>query len=431
MNPPFENDQDIDHVRHAYSLLKPGGRLVAIMANNKERSSRKKRQQFLEFIEEAGGYYEKNSEGAFQSAFKPTGVNTITLALDKDESGQMPVIDTAQANPAPFVDDQIKEIAEKVKQVLLDLTDNYFMYSFPGTGGFWITKMGEDVQPEDITLIEQAYTKQGYPKPVVELNNGWIKNMTPGDWQFFIDYYENKPDKPEEKEEPKENLDPEAQKYATLALKLMKDKTGSEYWIEWLTPGSFVLRPEKGKVSPTHLDVIRRVFDDLSLDRPPGLKSSRINMNPEQWRKVIDYYFKKDLPAEKQKPMAKAEAETINKKIAAIQVDEKRFQNREKLNAALVKEIAENFDPNQFDPVVIWFDPEKEKYFLLAGHHRLAGAKKAGRKTVPARIFEGSEKEAIKYAKELSNANRTLETPLERSRIYRQMIKDGKPVKAD
>ena len=26
MNPPFEKGQDIDHVKHAYDLLKPGGR---------------------------------------------------------------------------------------------------------------------------------------------------------------------------------------------------------------------------------------------------------------------------------------------------------------------------------------------------------------------------------------------------------------------
>ena len=32
MNPPFESGADIDHVRHAYSLLREGGRVVAIMS---------------------------------------------------------------------------------------------------------------------------------------------------------------------------------------------------------------------------------------------------------------------------------------------------------------------------------------------------------------------------------------------------------------
>src|SRR5262245_35197714 len=33
MNPPFACGADIDHIRHAYRMLKPGGRLVAICAN--------------------------------------------------------------------------------------------------------------------------------------------------------------------------------------------------------------------------------------------------------------------------------------------------------------------------------------------------------------------------------------------------------------
>jgi predicted RNA methylase len=32
MNPPFENGQDIAHIRKAYELLSPGGRLIAIMS---------------------------------------------------------------------------------------------------------------------------------------------------------------------------------------------------------------------------------------------------------------------------------------------------------------------------------------------------------------------------------------------------------------
>ncbi|KAA3622452.1 MAG: hypothetical protein DWQ02_26030, partial [Bacteroidetes bacterium] len=108
--------------------------------------------------------------------------------------------------------------------------------------------------------------------------------------------------------------------------------------------------------------------------------------------------------------------------INKIHIDTTRFQNREKLNQEVVNEIAENFDANQFDPVVIWYDKKAEKWFLLAGHHRLKGAEKAGRKMVKTRCFEGTEAEAIKYAKELSNANRTLETPMERAKIYRAQI---------
>lgn len=82
MNPPFENLQDIDHVLHAYSLLKDGGRLVAIMAAKDERSSRQKVQDFMQFVGEHG-WYEVNPEGSFKSAFRPIGVSTITVVLNK------------------------------------------------------------------------------------------------------------------------------------------------------------------------------------------------------------------------------------------------------------------------------------------------------------------------------------------------------------
>lgn len=77
MNPPFENLQDIEHVKHAFSLLNEGGRLVATMANNKQRKP-----EFLEWVNEHG-WYEENPADSFASAFNPTGVSTITVVLEK------------------------------------------------------------------------------------------------------------------------------------------------------------------------------------------------------------------------------------------------------------------------------------------------------------------------------------------------------------
>lgn len=81
MNPPFENLQDIDHVSHAWELLKPGGRIVAIMAGNKNRETAKVK-DFMNFVDQYGTW-EPNPVGSFSSAFRPTGVNTITVILDK------------------------------------------------------------------------------------------------------------------------------------------------------------------------------------------------------------------------------------------------------------------------------------------------------------------------------------------------------------
>ena len=53
MNPPFEKLQDIDHIKHAFNLLNPCGRLVCIMASNKHRNSnRSKIVDFLKFVDE-------------------------------------------------------------------------------------------------------------------------------------------------------------------------------------------------------------------------------------------------------------------------------------------------------------------------------------------------------------------------------------------
>lgn len=97
MNPPFEQHQDIEHVKHAFNLLKPGGRLVSIMAGNKhENSTNKKIIEFLSMVEEFG-YIQQNEEGSFKSAFNSTNVNTITVYLEKPEKDQdEPEIDEQQ-----------------------------------------------------------------------------------------------------------------------------------------------------------------------------------------------------------------------------------------------------------------------------------------------------------------------------------------------
>lgn len=88
MNPPFENFQDIDHVKHAYDLLKPGGKLVAIMGAG-VKNSRKKAVEFREWLDDAGSYIEDLPEGSFKGSERSTGVNTVMVTIEKNNTNTL------------------------------------------------------------------------------------------------------------------------------------------------------------------------------------------------------------------------------------------------------------------------------------------------------------------------------------------------------
>lgn len=78
MNPPFAGQVDIDHVRHAFKFLKPGGRLVSIMSAGVIFRDNRKTADFRAFIERAGGSIERLDEGAFRES--GTMVNTCIVS---------------------------------------------------------------------------------------------------------------------------------------------------------------------------------------------------------------------------------------------------------------------------------------------------------------------------------------------------------------
>ena len=83
MNPPFSKNQDIDHVLHAYELLKPGGKMTAIISNMAGLRADKKNRAFSEWLDEVGAHVEDLEDGAFKSSFNPTGVKTKVIVIDK------------------------------------------------------------------------------------------------------------------------------------------------------------------------------------------------------------------------------------------------------------------------------------------------------------------------------------------------------------
>ena len=80
-NPPFEKLQDVDHVRHAYDLLAPGGKLVSVMSESPFFQQQKKAREFREWLAEKDGYIEKLPAGSFKNSERSTGVNTRLIVI--------------------------------------------------------------------------------------------------------------------------------------------------------------------------------------------------------------------------------------------------------------------------------------------------------------------------------------------------------------
>lgn len=81
MNPPFEKQQDIDHVLHAYKMLKPGGRLVSVMAAGITFREDKKAKGLRDLINNSGGKIIPLPDGAFKES--GTMVRTFIVLLPK------------------------------------------------------------------------------------------------------------------------------------------------------------------------------------------------------------------------------------------------------------------------------------------------------------------------------------------------------------
>lgn len=82
MNPPFSNQQDVDHVLRAYKALAPGGRLVSVMSPSWRFRTNKKSQAFREFVEELGASVIDLPAESFRES--GTLVNSVMVTLDKE-----------------------------------------------------------------------------------------------------------------------------------------------------------------------------------------------------------------------------------------------------------------------------------------------------------------------------------------------------------
>jgi hypothetical protein len=88
MNPPFEAGQDIDHVRHAYGFLRPGGALVAVMSEGPFFRGDKKATAFREWLASVGGKSHPLPADSFKES--GTGVNARLAVIRKQGGSDEP-----------------------------------------------------------------------------------------------------------------------------------------------------------------------------------------------------------------------------------------------------------------------------------------------------------------------------------------------------
>lgn len=87
MNPPFEEGQDMSHVKHAYSLLLPGGYMASVMSESPFFRQDNRAKEFRAWLESVRGYSFKLPEDAFKAS--GTGVQTRIVVIRKNGIGKM------------------------------------------------------------------------------------------------------------------------------------------------------------------------------------------------------------------------------------------------------------------------------------------------------------------------------------------------------
>ncbi len=86
-NPPFSKGQDIAHIQHMYSFLKPGGRIVTVASPSWEYNSFKKYKQFREFLNGIEHQVIPLPDGSFKSS--GTLVSACIIIINKSEEEEV------------------------------------------------------------------------------------------------------------------------------------------------------------------------------------------------------------------------------------------------------------------------------------------------------------------------------------------------------
>jgi type I restriction-modification system DNA methylase subunit len=115
-NPPFSKGQDVDHTRHAFRMLKPGGTMAVITSPSWTFRDDSRNTQFRDWIDSNGFYTEELPAGTF--AESGTDVRTMLLVIHKPKYDAEPEPEPAEPTPEP-------EPKTKTKRALILTADEY------------------------------------------------------------------------------------------------------------------------------------------------------------------------------------------------------------------------------------------------------------------------------------------------------------------
>lgn len=121
MNPPFENGLDIDHVMHAYPMIRSTGRLVAIMGEGVFFRQFKKDKAFREFLQSNNAFVSEPLKEAFKKSFNTTGVTVRIVAINGDGSAFETPSQTPQSDDFPKEEEPDMELLELEAEAELEL----------------------------------------------------------------------------------------------------------------------------------------------------------------------------------------------------------------------------------------------------------------------------------------------------------------------
>lgn len=204
--------------------------------------------------------------------------------------------------------------------------------------------------------------------------------------------------------------------------------------------------PEKSKITSEAIQKMASPaeVDNATLQRVTELEDAGLSLEGDETLNLLDNRSRelyasqkpiaeqqKEVPVkvepEKPQPIleTKKDATAAQVPIADINKDVDRFQNRATdFSEKTAATIAERYDPNLFDPIVIWKDEKDGKTYVLSGHSRLEGMRRRGEKSIPARYFQGTEQDAVRFSRLEANRLGTAENLSETLKAFRQAKND-------